>query len=71
MLEHSGTVDHEGTSFMDKLSVAEMDRETITVIEEIVSRLTRKIESVIDPETRDRYEDAHAALVLVCREARD
>ncbi len=59
---------------MDKLSVAEtaeMDRETITGIREVTERLTRRIDAIIDPATRDRYEDACAHLVLVCRDTRD
>ncbi len=56
---------------MDKLSVAEMDRETIAEIEEVAERLTRRIDALVDPETRDRYEDAITSFVLVCRETRD
>lgn len=56
---------------MDKLSVVEMDRETIDGIREVAERLTRRVDAIVDPETRDRYEDATQALMLVCREARD
>ncbi len=59
---------------MDTKSVAEtaeMDRETITGIREVAERLTRRIDAIIDPATRDRYEDAHTALMLVCRDTRD
>ncbi len=48
-----------------------MDRETITGIREVTERLTRRIDAIIDPATRDRYEDACAHLVLVCRDTRD
>ncbi len=56
---------------MDKLSVAEMDRQTLAGIREAAERLTRRIDAIVDPETRDRYEDACAALVFMCRETRD
>lgn len=56
---------------MDKLSVAEMDRQTLAGIREAAKRLTRRIDAIVDPETRDRYEDACDALVLMCRETRD
>lgn len=48
-----------------------MDRETLDRIREVAERLTRRIDAIVDPETRDRFEDAHAALVLVCKETRD
>ncbi len=48
-----------------------MDRETLDGIHEVAERLTRRIDAIVDPEVRDLYEDAHAALVLVCRETRD
>ncbi len=56
---------------MDKISVAEMDRETVAGIREVAERLTRRIDAIVDPNVRDRFEDAHAALMLVCRETRD
>lgn len=56
---------------MDKISVVDMDRETLDGIHEVAERLTRRIDSIVDPETRDRYEDALASLVLVCRDTRD
>lgn len=58
---------------MDRISVAEtqeMDRETITGIHEVAERLTRRVDAIVDPDVRDRYEDAIAALVMVCRDAR-
>ncbi len=56
---------------MDKLSVVDMDRETIARIREVAERLTCRIDAIVDPATRDRYEDACASLVLICRETRD
>jgi hypothetical protein len=53
---------------MDRISVAEMDRETLDGIHEVAERLTRRIEAIVDPETRDRYEAVSDALTLVCRE---
>ena len=49
----------------------EMDRETCAAIREVAERLTRRIDAIVDPETRDRYEDACASRVLICRETRD
>lgn len=59
---------------MDRISVAEtveMDRETLAGIQEVAERLTSRIDAIIDPEVRDRYEDAIAAFTLVCRDTRD
>lgn len=56
---------------MDKVSVVDMDRETLDGIHEVAERLTRRIDTIVDPETRDRYEDALATLTLVCRETRN
>ncbi len=56
---------------MDTKSVVDMDRDTIAGIREVAERLTRRIDAIIDPATRDRYEDATASLTLVCREMRD
>ncbi len=50
---------------------AEMDRDTIAGIREVAARLERRIDAIVDPEVRDRYEDALASLVLVCRDTRD
>ncbi len=56
---------------MTDVRIQEMDRETIAGIEEVAGRLTRRIEALVDPETRDLYEDACAALVAVCKETRN
>ncbi|MDP9475700.1 MAG: hypothetical protein M3R38_08420 [Actinomycetota bacterium] len=59
---------------MDTASIqdtAEMDRETIMGIREVAERLTRRIDAIVDPDVRDRYEDAITSLVLICRETRD
>lgn len=56
---------------MIEKSLAEMDRETLDGIYEVAERLTRRIDAIVCAETRDKYEDAHAALMLVCRETMD
>ncbi len=61
----------KGDSPMDTARIQQMDRETLDGIHEVAERLTRRIDAIVDPEVRDLYEDAHAALVLVCRETRD
>ena len=56
---------------MTDVRIAEMDRETLDGIHEVAARLTSRIDAIVDPATRDLYEDAHEALMLVCRETRD
>ncbi len=56
---------------MDASRIAQLDRETLEGIQEVAERLTRRIDAIVDPETRDRFEDAHEAFMLVCRETRD
>ncbi len=56
---------------MTDVRIQEMDRETLDGIHEVAERLTRRIDAIVDPATRDRYEDALDALTLVCRETTD
>lgn len=56
---------------MTEVRIQELDRQTLNGIHEVAERLTRRIDAIIDPEVRDRYEDALVSLTLVCRETRD
>lgn len=56
---------------MTEVRIQELDRETLDGIREVAGRLERRIDAIVDPEVRDRYEDAIAAFTLVCRDTRD
>ena len=55
---------------MTEVRIQEMDRETLDGIHEVAERLTRRVDAIVDPEVRDRYEDALAAFTLACRDTR-
>ena len=56
---------------MTEVRIQKMDRETLDGIREVAERLTRRIDAIVDPETRDRYADVHEAFMLVCADTRD
>lgn len=46
----------------------QMDAETVEKIRAMVKRLSRKVESIIDPETRDGLEDATGIMLAAVAE---
>lgn len=66
VLEHPGTRPTRSDQ-VDAIRI--QDAETLEEIRAMVERLARKVESIVDPETRDGLEDATDVLLAAMPEA--